>query len=52
MSGKSTIAALRDYFTDPPLEMAEIKALSKEERSELADLVFEATGWERMGAAS
>ncbi len=50
MTARNNINALRDYFNDPVLSMQEIKALSKEERTELADLIFADTGWERQSA--
>lgn len=44
---ETTMTALKKFFSDPPLTMSELKALSKEERAELADLVFAETGWDR-----
>ena len=48
---ESTMTALKKFFTTPPLTMTELKALSKEERAELADLIFAETGWDRQPAA-
>lgn len=44
---ESTMTALKKFFHTPPITMTELKALTKEERAELADLVFAETGWER-----
>lgn len=38
--GKSNVQLLKEFFEgDRPLTMAELKALSKEERQELADMI-------------
>lgn len=44
---ESTMTALKKFFNTPPLSMSELKALSREERAELADRVFAETGWDR-----
>jgi len=49
MSGKTGVALLKEYFTDPKLELAELKALSKEERVELADAVASELGLKKVG---
>lgn len=48
---ETTMSALKKFFHTPPLSMTEIKALSKEERGELVDLIFAETGWERQVSA-
>ena len=49
---ESTVTALKRFFDVPALTMTELKALTKEERAELADLVFAETGWERQATTA
>lgn len=51
MAAKTNMQALKDFFGERrPLSMQELKALTKEERAELSDLIFAETGWERATA--
>ena len=43
----NNLNAIRQFFEPPTVTMAELKALEKEERAELADLIFAETGWPR-----
>lgn len=43
---KTRVQMIRDFFSmDAKAAMAEIKALSEEEKQELADMIAEVTGW-------
>jgi hypothetical protein len=40
----TTVQLIQDFFSPPKVEMAEFKALSKEDRQELADAIAEQRG--------